>query len=104
MPLVTDVDPDLPGEERIAFSADPKIWVIDEEAVCVWVSAATSEGDATEKLISIDLQVVTDQGDVIAGDREFPARWGASAREGALITARTFGCFEISGEKCEALE
>jgi hypothetical protein len=103
VPLVTDVDPDLPGEERIAFSDDPKIWLIDEEAVCVWVSAATSEGDATEKLISIDLQVVTEQGDLISGNREFPARWGASAREGDLIAARTFGCFEISGEQCETL-
>ena len=87
VPLITEVDPDLPGDERIEFVADPKMWIMDGEAICVLLTAATTEGDATEKLIEVALDIETDEG-VELGSPEFPPRWGASALEGR--TGRSF--------------
>lgn len=104
VPLVTDIDPDLPGQERLLFPKDPKMWLVDDEAICVMVTAATSEGDATEKLIAVDLTVVTDRNETIAEHEEFPTRWGASAQSGSPhIAAKTFGCFTVRAKECEAL-
>ena len=101
VPLVTDVDPDLPGDEVVQFVGDPKVW-LDEDAVCVLVAAATSEGDASEKLEEAEVELLDDGGERIDIEPEFPSRWGASARSGApLIAAKTVACFPLASRHCE---
>ena len=103
VPLVVDVDPDLPGDEKIVFTQDPKMWVIDDEAFCALVGAATTEGDATEKLVGVEMQVVTKDGVPVGEGEEWPPRWGASARKGPIIGAKSFACVTIDEPECSVL-
>ena len=103
VPLVVDVDPDLPGDEAIVFTQDPKMWVIDGEAFCALVGAATTEGDASEKLTGVEMRIVTESGVPIGDREEWPPRWGASARQGPIIGAKSFACVSIDDDECSAL-
>jgi hypothetical protein len=104
VPLIVDVDPDLPGQERVAIARDPKFWLIDDEAVCVLLTATTSEGDATEKLIAPRLEVLAEDGTSMFETEAFPSKWGASALSGSpIIAAKTYACFSLRNDSCDQL-
>jgi len=91
--LTTDVDSPASEQEVVRFTADPKVFII-EELVCLVLTAHLSGGDSTEKLEAAALEVVGGDHLSLGIRQDLPKRWSAFTTDDALVGGKAFQCYK----------